>query len=313
MRGSYGTTGNQNFTPYTFSGVITNGYDYVIGDASNQSLAIGSIQSEYSNQNVKWETTRQYNIGVDLALFNNKFTLAAEYYSTDKKDMLFPVTLPGSTGATKTLVMNVGNTVSYTHLDVYKRQILKLSYVINNEGDIQVTQKLLTEKGKKVPNMFRYGMRMRMPKEMYYSHFYGRGPVENYIDRNHNSFVGIYKMTTQEQFYPYIRPQENGCKTDIRWWNQTNKGGIGLNFVASKPFSMVALNYTIESLDDGDLKDQRHSGQVEPADFIEVCIDYAQQGLGGENSWGSTCLPQYRLTYKDYEFTYQIKPLDTVY
>ena len=107
LRGSYGTTGNQNFTPYTFSGVITNGYDYVIGDASNQSLAIGSIQSEYSNQNVKWETTRQYNIGVDLALFNNKFTLAAEYYSTDKKDMLFPVTLPGSTGATKTLVMNV--------------------------------------------------------------------------------------------------------------------------------------------------------------------------------------------------------------
>ena len=154
---------------------------------------------------------------------------------------------------------------------------------------------------------------MRMPKEMYYSHFYGRGHVENYIDRNHNSFVGIYKMTTQEQFYPYMRPQENGCKTDIRWWNQTNKGGIGLNFVASKPFSMVALNYTIESLDDGDLKDQRHSGQVEPADFIEVCIDYAQQGLGGENSWGSTCLPQYRLTYKDYEFTYQIKPLDTVY
>ena len=116
-------------------------------------------------------------------------------------------------------------------------------------------------------------------------------------------------MTTDEQFYPYIRPQENGCKTDIRWWNQTNKGGIGLNFVASRPFSMVALNYTIESLDDGDLKDQRHSGQVEPSDFVEVCIDYAQQGLGGENSWGSTCLPQYRLTYKDYEFTYQIKPL----
>ena len=214
------------------------------------------------------------------------------------------------------ITSKVENSMVYVDAEYQMPEVfstLRLSYVINNEGAIQVTQKLLTDKGKKVPNMFRYGMRMRMPKEMYYSHFYGRGPVENYIDRNHNSFVGIYKMTTQEQFYPYIRPQENGCKTDIRWWNQTNKGGIGLNFVASKPFSMVALNYTIESLDDGDLKDQRHSGQVEPADFIEVCIDYAQQGLGGENSWGSTCLPQYRLTYKDYEFTYQIKPLDTVY
>ena len=194
------------------------------------------------------------------------------------------------------ITSKVENSMVYVDAEYQMPEVfstLRLSYVINNEGAIQVTQKLLTDKGKKVPNMFRYGMRMRMPKEMYYSHFYGRGPVENYIDRNHNSFVGIYKMTTQEQFYPYIRPQENGCKTDIRWWNQTNKGGIGLNFVASKPFSMVALNYTIESLDDGDLKDQRHSGQVEPADFIEVCIDYAQQGLGGENSWGSTCLPQY--------------------
>lgn len=130
LRGSYGTTGNQNFTPYTFSGVITNGYDYVIGDASNQSLAIGSIQSEYSNQNVKWETTRQYNIGVDLALFNNKFTLAAEYYSTDKKDMLFPVTLPGSTGATKTLVMNVGNMTNsgYELTARYRSAIKGFSY-----------------------------------------------------------------------------------------------------------------------------------------------------------------------------------------
>lgn len=190
---------------------------------------------------------------------------------------------------------------------------LSLSYLINNEGSIQVTQSLIPSKGKKAPNMYRFGMRMRMPKEMYYSEFYGRGPVENYIDRNHNTFVGIYKMTVEEQFYPYIRPQENGCKTDIRWWNQINKGGIGLNFQSPKPFSMVALNYTIESLDDGEEKGQRHSGQVEPADFVEVCIDYAQQGLGGENSWGSTCLPQYRLPYQPYTFTFQIKPLKTVH
>ena len=127
LRGSYGTTGNQNFTPYTFSGVITNGYDYVIGDSSNQSLAIGSIQSNYSNSNVKWETTRQYNIGVDLALFNNKFTLAAEYYSTDKKDMLFPVTLPGSTGSTSTLVMNVINS-GYELTARYRSVIRGVSY-----------------------------------------------------------------------------------------------------------------------------------------------------------------------------------------
>lgn len=130
LRGSYGTTGNQNFTPYTFSSVITNGFDYVVGSGNDQFLGVGSIQSNYSNKDVKWETTRQYNIGLDLALFNNKFTFAAEYYSTNKKDMLFPVTLPGSTGSTSTVVMNVGNMTNsgYEFTARYRSVIKKFSY-----------------------------------------------------------------------------------------------------------------------------------------------------------------------------------------
>ncbi len=136
---------------------------------------------------------------------------------------------------------------------------LYLTYVINNTGEIKVTQKMVAGEAEKVPDMFRFGMQMQMPDEFYRINYYGRGPVENYSDRNHATDLGIYRQTVAEQFYPYIRPQETGTKTDIRWWRQLNEAGSGLQFVAEAPFSASALNYTIESLDDGLNKDQRHS------------------------------------------------------
>lgn len=186
---------------------------------------------------------------------------------------------------------------------------LFLSYIINNRGAIRVTQKMVADKNEKNKGMFRFGMQLQMPYEMDHSKFYGRGPIENYADRNNCTFLGIYKQTAKEQFYSYIRPQENGNKTDIRWWNQTTIGGKGLQFRAEAPFSASALHYSIESLDDGEEKDQRHSPQVQEADFTNVCIDKVQMGLGCVNSWGAWPLEKYRVPYADHEFTFIMSPL----
>lgn len=186
---------------------------------------------------------------------------------------------------------------------------LYLTYVINNVGEIKVTQKMVAGEAEKVPDMFRFGMKMQMPDEFYRINYYGRGPVENYSDRNHATDLGIYRQTVAEQFYPYIRPQETGTKTDIRWWRQLNEAGSGLQFVAEAPFSASALNYTIESLDDGLNKEQRHSPEVIPVDYTNICIDKAQLGLACENSWGAIAYPQYRLPYGNYEFSFIMKPV----
>jgi beta-galactosidase len=189
---------------------------------------------------------------------------------------------------------------------------LTLTYVINNVGSVKVTQKMTADKDAKVSPMFRFGMQMQMPKTFSKIEYYGRGPGENYADRNNSEFIGLYRQNVADQFYSYIRPQENGNKTDIRWWKQINMGGNGLKFVSEAPFSASALNYTIESLDDGDGKDQRHSPEVTPADFTNLCIDKAQMGLGCVNSWGAWPRAEYMLPHGDYEFTFIMSPVKHV-
>ena len=186
---------------------------------------------------------------------------------------------------------------------------LVLTYTINNLGAVKVNQKMVADKSKKVSEMFRFGMQFRMPLAFNEIEYYGRGPVENYSDRNHAAMLGKYRQTVEEQFYPYIRPQETGTKTDIRWWRLLNIGGNGLQFVSDAPFSASALNYTIESLDDGAGKDQRHSPEVEKANFTNFCIDKAQTGLACVNSWGAIPLEKYRLPYQDYELSFIMTPV----
>lgn len=187
---------------------------------------------------------------------------------------------------------------------------LTLTYVINNKGAVKVTQKMTAEKGAKVSNLFRFGMQLVMPKSFEKISFYGRGPVENYVDRNHCTDLGIYTQTVTEQFYPYIRPQENGNKTDIRWWRIYNPAGKGLLLTAEAPFSASALHYTIESLDSGWTKGQAHSGEVEEADITNLLIDKVQMGLGCVDSWGAIPRAEYMLPYGDYEFTFLMQPIE---
>lgn len=186
---------------------------------------------------------------------------------------------------------------------------LSLTYTVYGDGTMEVEQSLNAMTKDKVEGLLRFGMRMDLPYKMDKSEFYGRGPIENYIDRKESQPVGIYAQTADQQFYPYIRPQETGTKSDLRWWRQSANSTTGFNLNSDKLFSASALHYSVDDLDEGDEKDQRHATDLKKSKFTELCFDLAQFGLAGENSWGAWPLPQHRLGYKDMTFRFRITPL----
>ena len=188
---------------------------------------------------------------------------------------------------------------------------LVLNYVVRPDGSIDVTEQLTADKSADVPPMFRFGMVMQLPYQMDNSEFYGRGPIENYADRKSSQTMGIYRLTADEQFFPYIRPQETGTKSDMRWWNQTDRTGEGLRVMADAPFYASALHYDIQTLDEGMDKAQRHSPDVKKSAFTNLYIDLEHAGVGGVNSWdmNAIALPQYRVNYGDKTFNFTLSPV----
>lgn len=186
---------------------------------------------------------------------------------------------------------------------------MSLKYEINNVGEVKVTEKMTAEKSKEISNFFRYGVQVVMPKSFDRIIYYGRGPVENYSDRKTSAFIGRYSQSVDEQFYPYIRPQENGTKSDLRWWMLVDEAGDGLRFTSSEAFSASALHYTIESLDEGMAKANGHSQEVPEADLTNVLVDKVQMGLGCITSWGALPLEEYMLPFGDYEFVFKMTPV----
>lgn len=186
---------------------------------------------------------------------------------------------------------------------------LQLTYLVNNEGAVRVSQKLTSGGAKEVSDMFRFGMKLEMPKDYTGIKYYGRGPGENYVDRKASEFIGLYDQSVCEQPYAYIRPQETGTKSDIRWWAQTDISGSGLCFQSDAPYSISAMKYTVDALDDGKEKDQRHFPEVKKSDFVTICIDQKQLGLGCVTSWGALPRSEYRIPYADMEFNFLIEPV----
>ena len=190
---------------------------------------------------------------------------------------------------------------------------LKIAYVVNSAGELVVhaSMKKSADNAKEVPDMFRFGFIMQLPYQMDKSHFYGRGPIECYADRKLSQRVGIYDQTADEQFYPYIRPQETGTKADIRWWNQTYEDGSGLHITCRNPIYVSALHYNLEDLDEGESKKQRHVQDVQKSTFTNLFIDREHTGVGGVNSWSkdAIALPKYRVKYGDKRFGFVISPL----
>ena len=188
---------------------------------------------------------------------------------------------------------------------------LTLSYEIHQGGAICVTQGIAFDDSyQELPEMLRFGMVMELPYNMDISEFYGRGPIENYADRRYSQRLGIYRQTADEQFYPYIRPQETGTKGDIRWWTQTNNEGFGIKITADKPFYASALHYGIATLDEGDEKHQRHPSELkENGSCVYLTLDNEHSGVGGIDSWGARPLEQYRLQAIDRTCSFTIIPI----
>ena len=205
-----------------------------------------------------------------------------------------------------------GNTVTSTFDMPEVKATLVMTYTLTAEGEVIVRQQLKADKEAKVSGLFRYGMQLQMPKEFDAISYYGRGPVENYIDRNSSEFIGVYENKVANEYYPYVRPQESGNHTDVRWFRVVNAAGNGLEFYSNAPMEASALNYLTEDLDDGASKDKvigRHSGDLIERPLTQVHIQQRQMGLGCVNSWGAWPRAEYQMPYKDYDFTFAIRPI----
>ncbi len=185
------------------------------------------------------------------------------------------------------------------------KAVLTMTYDVLEGGVVEVTEAMKTTEGADTPRMFRYGMVMQLPRDSVTSVFYGRGPAENYSDRCSSQNLGIYTLTTDDQFFKYVRPQETGTHTGVRWWQQGS-----VRVASTDSFSASALSYDLAEMDEGDGKTQRHPEQLEKSAFTNLFIDQVMAGAGGINSWDgdAEALPPYRVEYADRTFTFYIMP-----
>lgn len=214
-----------------------------------------------------------------------------------------------------------------------------VKYKIYPDGVINVdinfkpvtSEELLAKITNEIP---RIGVRFRIPVNMNRLQYYGRGPEENYADRKMGTLIGLYESTVEDQYYPYVRPQENGHHCDTRWLSLTDAQGKGLLIEAENTIEFNALRNTIEDFDceESDaayqwgnkrpnenkdpeaaknvLRKQTHEYDIVPRDFIEVCIDMKQYGVAGYNSWGAKPLPEYSIDpAKEYRWRFTFAPL----
>ena len=188
---------------------------------------------------------------------------------------------------------------------------LTMTYTLMADGAVIVRQQMEPKADAKESNMFRYGMQLQMPKQYNQVEYYGRGPHENYIDRNSSEFIGRYKNKVADEYFPYVRPQESGNHTDVRWFIVSD-GKRGLKFESNAPMECSALPYLVEDLDAGPRKEHawgQHSGDLVERPLTQVHIQQRQMGLGCVNSWGAWPEEAYRIPLKAYDFQFRITPV----
>ena len=211
----------------------------------------------------------------------------------------------------KSVTVNDNSVVAQIEMPTVKGAIT-MTYTLQPDGAVLVRQQMHCEQEGREAWLFRYGMQLQMPKQYDSVKYYGRGPHENYCDRNSSEFLGVYSNKVKDEYYPYVRPQESGNHTDIRWFQVTD-GQRGLQFSSNAPMECSALPYLVEDLDAGAMKDHRwgqHSGDLVERPLTQVHIQQRQMGLGCVNSWGARPLPPYMLpANKDYDFTFVIEPI----
>jgi len=185
-----------------------------------------------------------------------------------------------------------------------------LEYLIQNDGSIRVTASI-DMTGRDLPELVRFGMRTELPAQYSNLSYYGRGPWENYSDRNESAFVGLYTDSVGNQYCNgYIRPQESGYKTNVRWLTLADSKGRGVRVQGIQPICFSAINHSDESLDPGLTKKQQHPANLPPDNNVYLHIDLNQREVGGDNSWGALPHDQYRLLDKKYTFSYVISLME---
>jgi beta-galactosidase len=195
--------------------------------------------------------------------------------------------------------------VVYSLPSVASTQIIR--YEIRSTGEIVVTSSLIPG-DKKLSELPRVGFNLQLPVNLDRVTWFGRGPWENYQDRYSSAFVGRYSATVDELYTPYIRPQENGYRTDVRWVEFTGEQKVGLQFSGSPLICFSALPFTFDDLASYE-RGMKHNWDPKKRDFIDVNIDYKQMGVGGDDSWGAQPYPAYRLPAKEYTFSFSMKPV----
>ena len=187
---------------------------------------------------------------------------------------------------------------------------LRLTYTMTPAGKLVVTQALtVNPEAKEKPQMLRFGMNLRLQKQFSNIQYYGEGPGENYIDRNNATLLGVWNQTVSDQYWGYVRPQESGTKTGVRYWQMTDKNGLGLRFEGTTALECQALPYTVKDLQPTHDKQQWHSGDLIERPFNDVHISARSMGMGCVNSWGAWPRDEYQMKWKNYEYTYIISPV----
>jgi beta-galactosidase len=221
-------------------------------------------------------------------------------------------------------VKQVGNeaVVTFTFdLNDEQKQVIAnytSTYKVLGTGEVVVTNDF-KKTNESLPEIIRFGVNLVMPREFDQMSWLGRGPHESYQDRKTSALVGLYSGAVADQYFAYIRPQENGNKIDVRWMTITNKEGFGFEFIGMPLLSVSAHHQIMEDFESPDRTDgrgklglkmiRRHINDVKPRDLTSINIDYKQQGVGGDDSWGAWTHDEYRLREKAYNYSFRISPL----
>lgn len=221
--------------------------------------------------------------------------------------------MAGENTVLKNIFLKDGNGSVTVTANLYLKDVAseyEIKYTMSGDGTLTV--KVSYKAGKiELPELPRFGMIMSLNKSLQDFSYYGRGPWENYSDRNNASFIGLYESKVADQYVPYTRPQENGYKTDLRWLTLTDNKGKGIRIEGLQPICVSALQNWPEDFDAGLSKKNRHSSDITPnRNEIVLCIDLAQRGVGGDNSWGALPHEQFCLKNVEYSYGFLIKALN---
>jgi len=191
--------------------------------------------------------------------------------------------------------------------------VQRIVYLVYGDGAMEVDSVL--QPGGSLPDLPRVGMQFRIPGEFRNVAWYGRGPQENYWDRNTAAAVGRYSAPIEQMWFPYPRPQETGNRTDVRWATLTNPGAAGWKVTGMPTFYFSAWPFHPEEIDHfaPSVPGHRHPSEIAMSGDITVNVDYRQMGIGGDDGWGARPHAEYTLpANREYRYQFRLEPVGPI-